>query len=140
MYNDSDRQRLGTEYLGRTPAQWTAGLAVASTVGAVGASVGLHVDQSALHGRIEQKVASEVSEAVANRASLAVAPGLRRIPSKRRREQLALIGLDHEEAEAELGSEQPAGEPVLSEPRRQRSGGYYVVAGVDEDAPHRRML
>ena len=31
------------------------------------------------------------------------------------------------------GGEEPAGEPVLSLPRRQRSGGYCMVAGVEDD-------
>jgi hypothetical protein len=83
VYSEGDRWLLGTEYLDRSPAQWTAGLAVASTVGAVGASVGCHVNHEVLLGKLEQKVASELTETVATRAA-AMVPGLRRMPSKRR--------------------------------------------------------
>lgn len=89
VYDDVDRTQIGTEYLSRTPQQWGAGVAVASTVGAVGASVGLHVDHSVFSGRIEQKVAAELTETVASRGLEHVAPGLRRMSSsKRRRESL----------------------------------------------------
>mmetsp|Transcript_35251 Transcript_35251/g.92503 ORF Transcript_35251/g.92503 Transcript_35251/m.92503 type:complete len:336 (-) Transcript_35251:565-1572(-) len=122
VYDDTDRRKLGTEYLSRTPAQWGAGLAVASTAGVVGASVGLNVDSNMLMGRIEQKVASELTETVATRASLAIAPGLRRISSKRRRE---LASLDHVSYVSDDDGEDADGVPPM--PRRMRSQGYGTV-------------
>jgi len=122
VYDDADRQQLGTDYLRRTPAQWGAGIAVASTAGVVGASVGLHVDSGVLTGRIEQKVASELTETVAQRVSLALAPGLRRQSSKRRRQ---LARLDVERYVGDGGEEVHGEEPPM--PRRTRSRGYGAV-------------
>lgn len=96
VYNEDDRKAIGTEYLGRSPAQWGAGVAVASTVGAVGAGVGLGVDGSMLSGRLEQKLATELTETVAQRAARVVVPGLKRTSSKRRRELASLDGDGHE--------------------------------------------
>ena len=88
VYEDMDRCQIGTDYLRRSPAGWAAGVAVASTAGVIGASVGLHVDVSALAGGVEQKVASELTEVVAERATLAIVPELKRLSSQRRRNAL----------------------------------------------------
>ena len=70
-------------------------MAVASTAGAVGASIGLHVDAlgGPLASRLEQKVASELTETLADRALSTAAPTLKRMSSKRRRE-LARLSTD----------------------------------------------
>jgi len=120
VFNDDDRRTTGTEYLTRTPAQWTAGVAVASTAGAVSASIGLQVNCTMLSGRIEQKVAAELAEAAAGRA---IAPHLERRPSSKRRRELARLDVDdsmmgtEDQQMGECGCEPPM-------PRRTRSGGY----------------
>lgn len=127
VYDEADRRRLGTCYLQRTPAQWGAGVAAASTAGVVGAGVGLHVDSTMLVGRIEQKVAGELAETVTERATLAMAPGLRRQASKRRRERLARLTEEETELYYDSSCEPPR-------PRRTRSHGYGAVPVVEPRA------
>jgi hypothetical protein len=137
VYDEADRREIGTQYLTRTPVQWTKGVAVASTVGAVGASVGLQIDQSALagtlKGSIEQKVVGELTETVAERA-IGLRDNCTTITRSSKRSRAAerwRSGWCDSHAAHDDDSDEPeeiGGTGVWAPlPRRQRSGGYGEV-------------
>ena len=140
VYDEADRRATGTEYLHRSPAQWTAGVAIASAGAAAGAGVGAlpSIAVSTLKGSVEVKVAGELAETVAQRTVNAVAPVFKRTASKRRRE---LARLDAEAHDAGIELHDTSGPPMARRTRsrdQQASNGGYGAVPMEESPPRVR--
>ena len=140
VYDEADRRATGTEYLHRSPAQWTAGVAIASAGAAAGAGVGAlpSIAASTLKGSVEVKVAGELAETVAQRTVNAVAPVFKRTASKRRRE---LARLDAEAHDAGIELHDTSGPPMARRTRSRDqacSNGGYGAVPMEESPPRVR--